>query len=58
MNGNNLKLAIQKKGRLTDKTLSLLRSSGIDIDNYSDRLTVSARNFDLDILFLRDDDIP
>lgn len=58
MNGNNLKLAIQKKGRLTDKTINLLRSSGIDIDNYSDRLTVSARNFDLDILFLRDDDIP
>lgn len=58
MNGINLKLAIQKKGRLTDKTLNLLRSSGIDIDNYSDRLTVSARNFDLDILFLRDDDIP
>lgn len=58
MNGNNLKLAIQKKGRLTDKTLNLLRSSGIDIDNYSDRLTVSAKNFDLDILFLRDDDIP
>jgi ATP phosphoribosyltransferase len=57
MNGN-LKLAVQKKGRLTDKSLELLRLCGIDIENYSERLVVSASNFPLDILFLRDDDIP
>ncbi len=57
MNGN-LKLAIQKKGRLTDKSLELLRLCGLDIENYSERLVVSASNFPLDILFLRDDDIP
>lgn len=57
MNGN-LKLAIQKNGRLTDKSLQLLRTCGLDIEDYKDRLIVSARNYDLDLLFLRDDDIP
>lgn len=57
MNGN-LKLAIQKSGRLTEKSLQLLRTCGLDIENYSNRLIVSARNYELDLLFLRDDDIP
>jgi ATP phosphoribosyltransferase len=57
MNGN-LKLAIQKKGRLTDKSVELLKLCGLDFENYSERLFVTARNFPLDILFLRDDDIP
>lgn len=57
LNGN-LKLAIQKSGRLTEKSLQLLRTCGLDIENYSDRLIVSARNYGLDLLFLRDDDIP
>ena len=57
MNGN-LKLALQKKGRLTEKSLELLRLCGMDVENYSERLVVSVRNFPLDILFLRDDDIP
>jgi ATP phosphoribosyltransferase len=54
----NLKLAVQKKGRLSEKSIQLLRSCGLDIENFQDRLIVSATNFDLDILFLRDDDIP
>lgn len=54
----NLKLAVQKKGRLSEKSVQLLRSCGLDIENFQDRLIVSATNFDLDILFLRDDDIP
>ena len=58
MDGKKLKLAIQKKGRLTDKSLQLLKTCGLDIDNYSDRLIGVARNFPLEILFLRDDDIP
>lgn len=57
MNGN-LKLALQKKGRLTKKSLELLELCGLDIENYSERLVVSTGNFPLDILFLRDDDIP
>jgi ATP phosphoribosyltransferase len=54
----NLKLAVQKKGRLSEKSIQLLRNCGLDIENFQDRLIVSATNFDLDILFLRDDDIP
>lgn len=58
MSNGNLRLAVQKSGRLTEKSLQLLRTCGLDIENYSDRLMVSTRNFDLDLLFLRDDDIP
>lgn len=54
----NLKLAIQRKGRLTDKSVELLKLCGLDIESYSERLVVAARNFPLEILFLRDDDIP
>jgi len=57
LNGN-LKLALQKRGRLTDKSLQLLRNCGLDIEDYSERLIITTRNFELDILFLRDDDIP
>lgn len=58
MENGNLKLALQKKGRLTEKSLELLKHCGIDIENYSEKLMVSAKNYKLDILFLRDDDIP
>lgn len=54
----NLKIAIQKKGRLNSKSMQLLKSCGIDIENFQDRLFVTASNFNLDVLFLRDDDIP
>jgi len=54
----NLKLAIQKKGRLSEKSMQMLRNCGLDIENFQERLIVSAANFNLDILFLRDDDIP
>ena len=57
LNGN-LKLAIQKKGRLTEKSLLLLRNCGLDIEDYNERLIITSRNFELDLLFLRDDDIP
>lgn len=58
MSDEVLKLAVQKKGRLTDKTIELLKTCDIDIDNYGDRLHVSAKNFELELLLLRDDDIP
>jgi ATP phosphoribosyltransferase len=54
----NLKLAMQKKGRLTEKSIDLLKTCCIDVETYSERLVITARNFDLDVLFLRDDDIP
>ncbi|MFH0735888.1 MAG: ATP phosphoribosyltransferase [bacterium] len=58
MPNGNLKLALQKKGRLTEKSLQLLRNCGLDIEDYNDRLIISAKNIELDLLFLRDDDIP
>jgi len=58
LNNGNLKIAIQKKGRLTEKSVELLNLCGLGIDNYTDRLYISASNFPADILFLRDDDIP
>lgn len=54
----NLKLAIQKSGRLSDSSLQLLKNCNLDIEKFNDRLVVSVRNFKLDLLFLRDDDIP
>jgi ATP phosphoribosyltransferase len=53
-----LRLAIQKKGRLAEKSLDLLAKAGIRIDNYSRQLLVKAQNFNLELLFIRDDDIP
>lgn len=58
-NGNgNLKLAIQKSGRLTENSMQLLKNCNLDIEKFNDRLVVSVRNFQLDLMFLRDDDIP
>jgi len=59
-NNGNLKIAIQKKGRLTQDTLELLKKMGLDFDppKEKNRLFVNCRNFKLDILFIRDDDIP
>ena len=53
-----LRLAIQKEGRLTDQTLNILRSIGLDFDSYKQKLFSVCRNFELDILYSRDDDIP
>jgi ATP phosphoribosyltransferase len=58
MANGNLKLAVQKTGRLSEKSLEMLKSCGLEIDDYGQRLLVSARNYEIDILFLRDDDIP
>jgi ATP phosphoribosyltransferase len=59
INGENqLKLAIQRSGRLTDHTLDLLRHIGLDFESYGQRLFSRARNFPLSILYARDDDIP
>lgn len=54
----SLRIAIQKSGRLTEKTINLLHGIGIDFDNYKRNLMVKTRNFDIELLLLRDDDIP
>ena len=52
-------MAIQKSGRLSEKSLNLLKEAGIHLDNGSQkRLLTRARNFPLQVLYLRDDDIP
>lgn len=58
LNDKNLKLAIQKSGRLTEETLEFLRKSGLEFDSYKQSLFSSCRNFPLEILYVRDDDIP
>lgn len=54
----NLKIAVQKKGRLYDGSMSLLKECGIDVSNGNNQLRVQATNFPLEVFFLRDDDIP
>lgn len=58
LNGDHLKIAVQKKGRLSQSSLELLRASGVDFDASDGLLLARGRNYPLDILFLRDDDIP
>jgi ATP phosphoribosyltransferase len=53
-----LKLAIQKSGRLSDISKNLLLECGIRIQNGKNTLLAPAVNFPLEILYLRDDDIP
>ena len=53
-----LKIAIQKSGRLHEDSLKLLKECGVLIDNGIDQLKVSATNFPLEVLFLRNSDIP
>ena len=55
---SKLKIAIQKSGRLNEDSLDLLKSCGIKVDNGRDQLKVSVPNFPLEILYLRNSDIP
>ncbi|MDX2246268.1 MAG: ATP phosphoribosyltransferase [Bacteroidia bacterium] len=53
-----LRLAVQKSGRLSEKSLTLLEECGIGFFHNNTRLRTEALNFPLELLFLRDDDIP
>lgn len=53
-----LKIAIQKSGRLSEKSLELISEAGISINNGDRKLISKSSNFPIEILFLRDDDIP
>ena len=55
---SKLKIAIQKSGRLNEESLKLLKSCGIKVDNGRDQLKVVVPNFPLEILYLRNSDIP
>jgi ATP phosphoribosyltransferase len=53
-----IRIAIQKSGRLNQDSLGLLKDCGISIDNGKDQLKVAARNFPMEVFFLRNGDIP
>jgi len=53
-----IRIAIQKSGRLNIESLQLLKDCGVSIDNGKDQLKATARDFPLEVLFLRNGDIP
>src|ERR1700746_2434291 len=58
MDEMRLKLAVQKSGRLTDPSLDLLTRCGLKLSRGKDQLICVGENMPLDVLFVRDDDIP
>ncbi|WP_299681397.1 ATP phosphoribosyltransferase [uncultured Dokdonia sp.] len=53
-----IRIAVQKSGRLNEKSLALLKSCGVSIDNGKDQLKTTARDFPLEVFYLRNGDIP
>lgn len=53
-----LRIAVQSKGRLFEETMELLQEAGIKLNNKKRTLLIPAKGFPIEILFLRDDDIP
>jgi len=58
MDETRLKLAVQKSGRLTDPSLDILARCGLKLSRGKDQLMGFGENMPLDVLFVRDDDIP
>ena len=54
----SLNIAIQKKGRLFEQSIKLLKESGLKVDNSKDQLKATVRGFDAEVMFLRNSDIP
>lgn len=55
---DSLRIAIQKSGRLTEKTMNLLEGIGLRFDDYKRSLMVKCLNLNVELLLIRDDDIP
>lgn len=55
---SKLKIAVQKKGRLNEESIKLLKACGLSIENGKDQLKVTVGNFPMEILYLRNGDIP
>lgn len=53
-----LRIAVQKKGRLSEDSLALIKECGIKVNSGLGKLKANAANFPMEFLFLRDDDIP
>ncbi len=58
LNGPSLRIAVQSNGRLARKSLDLLHAIGLEFEEHERRLFTRCRNFDLELLAIRDDDIP
>lgn len=58
MTQTKLKVAVQKSGRLLDDSIALLKEAGIRVDNGKQQLRAPARGFPLEVLYLRNSDIP
>lgn len=57
-NSKRLRIAIQKSGRLAEKSISLFTKCGLDFELHKNQLFQSSANFPIDIMLVRDDDIP
>ncbi|WP_159023228.1 ATP phosphoribosyltransferase [Formosa sp. L2A11] len=55
---SKLKIAVQKSGRLYEESMQILKDIGISIDNGRDQLKASAKNFPVEVFYLRNGDIP
>ena len=55
---NRLKIAIQKNGRLSTESLSILKKCGIEFSDSNNKLFIKSTNMPIDLLMVRDDDIP
>jgi len=53
-----IRIAIQKSGRLNEDSVQILKDCGISIDNGKDQLKAETRNFPMEVMFLRNGDIP
>ena len=53
-----IRIALQKKGRLFEDSMELLKEAGIKFNIGRGKLVASSPNFPIEVLFLRDDDIP
>ena len=58
MENSRLKIAVQKSGRLAERSLDLLSKCGVRLEKSKDQLLCRAQNFPLDVFLVRDDDIP
>ena len=58
MKKEKLRIAIQKSGRLNEDSLKILKDAGISIDNGKEQLKAAARNFPVEVMYLRNGDIP
>ncbi|WP_295179394.1 ATP phosphoribosyltransferase [uncultured Christiangramia sp.] len=58
MSQQKLRIAVQKSGRLFEDSIKVLKDAGISIDNGKEQLKASSRNFPLEVMYLRNGDIP